>query len=95
MKNLWKVLGAVGSTLIALLLLMLGKQKKIKDPDFAATVITNNDKLGKDIKDITEKPAEQIIEELPEPQKDILSDVVSSQVDSAMKDAQKFRRKKP
>ena len=93
MKKLWKILLAVGSAIIAVLLLMLNSTKPRKS-ELAEAVIENDDKLEEETQTIIDKTDDQIIEEIAPAKKEEIAGIVEQQVDKAMESAQKYRRKK-
>ena len=92
--RIWSLIGsiitAIGSAIAVLLF-----QKRMNQQATPEPLTTDPEKLTKDIQDIKAKSDEEIIEEHTTPeQKERKDDVVQNQVSKAMKDAERFRRRK-
>jgi len=95
MKKVWQTILAIGSALGALALLFLaGKKSPVVSQGTAAKIVAVDDRLVSKIEEIQSKTQEEVLKEASPAVKEEIKTVVETQVDSAMKDAQKYKRKK-
>ncbi len=93
MKNIWKWIVLILSTLGAVLLFLLSGRKP-PNLSTASQLLKGDDQLTDKIKDIQAKTDEEILADATPQQKDTMDKAVESSVDAAMAAAAKFRRKK-
>lgn len=91
MKNVWKYIVAIFSTIGAVLLFVLSG-KKTPSLSTAEKLLHGDDGLVEAIKDIQSKPTKEILAEATPRQKEIIDDAVDSTVKAAMKDAAAFKK---
>lgn len=87
-KGFWAAIAAAAATIIAAILYALG-QRPVRKP------ASSTEELGSKIQEIQNKTDVEIIAEHTTPaQKEQIAAVVANQVNEAMQDAAKYRRKK-
>lgn len=84
-KGFWAALAAIGTAIIAALLYAFTQKAPGKT--------TPGEKAAKKLKELDSKTDQEILQDYVTPaQKERIEAIVDSQVNSAMKDAEKFRR---